>query len=51
MTGSTYSGKTSLIESFASQGYRTTPETAIEIIGELNQKYGVEGQIKWRKQN
>lgn len=51
LTGGTYAGKSSLLESFKKQGFQTVPETGMQIISEISQKLGVEEQKKWRSEN
>ena len=51
ITGGTYAGKTSLVSAFAEQGYRTVPEAGMQIIEELNSKWGVAKQREWRLGN
>jgi predicted ATPase len=48
ITGGPGSGKTTVIEALAGLGYRTVPEAAIQVIEELNQELGLEGQKRWR---
>lgn len=49
ITGGPGSGKTTLIDHLASLGYATVPEAGIQIIEELNQEYGIPGQVAWRQ--
>lgn len=51
ISGGPGSGKTTLIQALASRGYRTVQEAAIQVIEDLNGRYGVEGQKAWRKEN
>lgn len=48
ITGGPYSGKTTLVEALGRQGHGTVPEAAIDVIAELNEELGIEGQKKWR---
>lgn len=48
-SGGTYAGKTSLIEYFNNQGYKTIPESGTFIIKELNAKFSLEEQFLFRK--
>jgi predicted ATPase len=49
ITGGPGSGKTSLVNYLGSLGYATVPESAIQIIAELNRERGIQAQIEWRK--
>ena len=49
ITGGPGSGKTTLVRALAERGYPTVPEVAIQIIEELNEKHGVDGQKTWRR--
>jgi predicted ATPase len=49
VTGGSYAGKTAVIDALAERGHAVTAESAIEIIEELNDELGVEGQIAWRR--
>jgi len=51
ITGGPCSGKTTVIEALAERGFRTVPEAAIEVIAELSERMGVEGQAQWRSEN
>lgn len=51
VTGGPCSGKTTIIEALAARGHRTVPEAAIEVIAELSESLGVEGQAKWRSEH
>jgi predicted ATPase len=48
LTGGACSGKTTLIQHFARQGFLTVPEAALAVIQELNRRLGVEEQRRWR---
>ena len=48
VTGGPGSGKTTLVEALGRRGYATVPEAALQVIDELNQEHGVEGQKAWR---
>jgi predicted ATPase len=50
ITGGPGSGKTSLVNYLATLGYGTVPEAAIQIIDELSSRYGVAGQVNWRRE-
>lgn len=50
-TGGSYSGKTTILEFFRSKGFPTVPECARIVIEELNEKFGIEEQKKWRLDN
>ena len=49
ITGGPFSGKTTLIEAFSQRGHHVVPEAAIQVIGELNDELGTEGQQEFRK--
>jgi predicted ATPase len=49
LTGGACSGKTTLLEELRRRGFATVPETAIQVIEELNAQLGVEGQKRWRE--
>ena len=51
ITGGTWSGKTTVIKHLKKEGFKIVSETAIELIADLNKKYGVEGQKEWRRNN
>lgn len=51
LSGATHSGKTTLLNEFEKRGYRVVPEVAIEVISDLNKKYGVKGSRQWRAHN
>lgn len=48
ITGGPYSGKTTLVEALGRRGHRTVSEAAIDVIAELNEELGLEGQKRWR---
>jgi predicted ATPase len=48
LTGGAYSGKTTLIQHFARQGFHTVPEAALAVIQCLNRRMGVVEQRVWR---
>ncbi len=49
LTGGPCSGKTTLAAHLGRAGAHVVPEVAIELIDELNQKLGLEGQRVWRR--
>ena len=49
VTGGPCSGKTTLIEALERAGHHTVREAAIDVIGRLNERKGVEGQVQWRR--
>lgn len=49
VTGGSWSGKTSVINALADRGHQVLPEAAYEVIAELVQRHGMEGQIQWRR--
>jgi predicted ATPase len=51
VTGGSYSGKTSLIRELAARGCEVLPESAFEVISELNRIHGIERQMAWRQTN
>ena len=51
ITGGPYSGKTTLIEELEDRGCNVLHEAAIELIKELNDKFGVAGQKAWREKH
>ncbi|MDF1799096.1 MAG: ATP-binding protein [Planctomycetota bacterium] len=51
ITGGPCSGKTTVIEALAARGFRVVPEAAIEVIAELSERLGVEGQKRWRSEH
>jgi predicted ATPase len=51
ITGGPCSGKTTVVEALAARGYQTVPEAAIEVIAELSERLGVEGQARWRSEH
>src|SRR5687767_4462428 len=51
VTGGPHSGKTTLLHALAERGCRTVPESALQVIDELNERFGVAGQVEWRKSN
>ena len=48
VTGGPGSGKTTLVEALGARGFATVPEAAIQVIGELNEELGLDGQKAWR---
>lgn len=50
-TGGTYAGKTTLLSKLQVLGYPVVPDAGGQIISELNQKLGIDGQRRWRKKN
>ena len=44
VTGGSFSGKTSLIRELAARGHEVLPESAFEVISELNRTHGIERQ-------
>lgn len=48
ITGGPGSGKTSVIRALSARGHPTVPESAIEVIAELNAELGLDGQRRWR---
>ncbi len=51
VTGGPHSGKTALLHALMQRGCRTVPESALQVIDELNGRFGVAGQVEWRKNN
>ena len=51
VTGGPGSGKTTLVESLGARGFATVPEAAIQVISELNETFGVDGQKRWRREH
>jgi predicted ATPase len=48
LTGSPYSGKTTLIDAFEREGVRVVREAAIQVIDRLTSELGLEGQLRWK---
>jgi len=48
LTGSPYSGKTTLIDAFERGGFRVVREAAIQVIDGLTAELGLEGQLRWK---
>lgn len=51
LTGGPCAGKTTVLDMFSRENFNVVPEAAIIVIEELNKRFGVEGQKKWRKDN
>jgi len=51
VTGGPYSGKTTLVEALGRRGYATAPEAAIQVIAELVEELGQEGQRRFRTEH
>ncbi len=51
VTGGPGSGKTTLVDALGKLGFATVPEAAIQVIDELNDELGLEGQKAWRSEN
>ena len=51
ITGGPGSGKTTLVEALGARGFATVPEAAIQVIAELNEALGVDGQKAWRREH
>ena len=51
LTGGPFSGKSTTTEKLAEMGYSVVRESALDVISDLNDKYGVEGQKEWRFKN
>mmetsp|Transcript_58168 Transcript_58168/g.138463 ORF Transcript_58168/g.138463 Transcript_58168/m.138463 type:complete len:248 (+) Transcript_58168:144-887(+) len=49
ITGGPGSGKSSIVQALKSRGMTTVPEAAIQIINDLNEELGVDGQKEWRR--
>lgn len=49
LTGGTFAGKSTLIDSFKSNGFKTLPDIGYQIILDLNNSIGVEKQKQYRQ--
>ncbi len=50
-TGGTYAGKTTLLSQLEALGYLAVAEAGEQIVSQLNQKLGIDGQREWRAKN
>ncbi len=51
LTGTSHSGKTSLLEALGREGYKTVPEAETQIVQELVREWGAERTREWIKPN
>lgn len=49
ITGGTYAGKTTTVEAIEGRGINTIRESAMEVIGDLAERMGLAGSVKWRR--
>lgn len=49
ITGGPYAGKSSVINALQAKGHLCVDEAGIQVFDQLNEAYGIEGQIQWRE--